>query len=83
MADTRYRVTAASITFRPYQLLMAEATPNRPDWSATPETEWRVREVCLTEGMLLPADVYPADVAHLLKSGLIEEVQPNASHRDT
>jgi hypothetical protein len=83
MADTRYRVSAASITLRPYQLLMAEATPSRSDWSATPEAEWRVREVRLTQGMLLPADVYPADVAHLLTSGLIEAVQPDTSHRDT
>jgi hypothetical protein len=86
MADTRYRVTAASITLHPHhphQLQMPEATPSRPDWAVTPEGEWRVQAVRLTQGMLLPADVNPADVAQLLNSGLIEAVQPNASHRDT
>jgi hypothetical protein len=83
MADTRYRVTAASITLHPSQLQMAEATPSRPDFSVTPESEWRVRKVVLTEGMLLPADVNPADLAQLLKSGLIEAVKPNTTHHDT
>jgi hypothetical protein len=91
MADARYRVAAASITLHPRQLLMPEAMPNRrawlrtipgrPAWSMTPEAEWRVLEVRLTAGMLLPANVNPPDVAQLLESGLIEAIEPNARHR--
>jgi hypothetical protein len=82
MADTQYRVTAASITLHPSQLKVSEATPSRPDFSVTPEAEWRVTEVRLTEGMLLPADVNPVDIAQLLKSGLIEAVMPDTTHQD-
>jgi hypothetical protein len=91
MADTRYRVTAASITLHPRQLLMPEATPSRrawlrtipgrPAWSMTREANWRVMEVRLTEGMLLPADVNPPDVAQLLESGLIAAVKPEETSR--
>ncbi|TCO48362.1 hypothetical protein EV646_104179 [Kribbella antiqua] len=79
MADTRYRVTAASITLHPRQLLMPEADErhNRPAWFLSPEAEWRLIEVTLTEGMLLPAAVNPPDVAQLLQAGLIEPVQPD------
>jgi hypothetical protein len=86
MADTRYRVTAACIMLHPRRMLMPEAMPSRrrrlrtipgrPAWSVTPEAEWLVMEVRLTEGMLLPADVNPPDVAQLLESGLIEAVKP-------
>ncbi len=88
MADVRYRVTAASITLHPRQVLRPEATPSRrrwlrtipgrPAWSVTPEANWVVMDVRLTEGMLLPTDVNPPDVAQLRRSGLIEAVKPNA-----
>jgi hypothetical protein len=47
----------------------------------TSEANWIVTEVRLTEGMLLPVDVNPPDVAQLLKSGLIEAVTLNAGSR--
>ncbi|HZO66281.1 MAG: hypothetical protein ACRDP9_15565 [Kribbellaceae bacterium] len=93
MADTRYRVTAASITLHPRRVLTPEATPSRrkwlrkipgrPAWTVTPEANWLVMEVHLTQGMLLPVDVNPPDVAQLLESGLIEAVKPNAKSRAT
>ncbi len=91
MTDTQYRVTAASITLHPRQALRPEATPSRrkwirtvpgrPAWSMTSEANWIVTEVRLTEGMLLPVDVNPPDIAQLLKSGLIEAVTLNAGAR--
>ncbi|GAA1549329.1 hypothetical protein [Kribbella lupini] len=76
MADTRYRVLAASIMLHPRQMLAPEEVAGvRPAWSCPPEAEWLLREVRLTTGMLLPPNVNPVDVAQLLRSGLVEAVE--------
>jgi hypothetical protein len=55
MDDIRYRVTAASITLHPRQMLAPEEIKHvRPAWTVPPDTEWLVREVHVTKGMLLP-----------------------------
>ena len=79
MDETRYRVTAATIMLHPRQMLTPEEVAHvRPAWTVPPETEWLVREVHVTKGMLLPPNVNPPDVAQLLKGGLIEAIQPEA-----
>ncbi|WP_328995783.1 CLASP family protein [Kribbella sp. NBC_01245] len=58
-------------------MLTPEEIPHvRPAWTVPSETEWLVREVHVTRGMLLPPSVNPPDVAQLLKAGLIEAVEP-------
>ena len=62
---------------------MAAEDPRPTSLDQTPEANWLVMEVHLTQGMLLPVDVNPPDVAQLLESGLIEAVKPNAKSRAT